>query len=331
MFDGNKTAIGAEVETASFGNSNTFVLRARNEVIVSAGAFHSPQLLMVSGIGPRAQLEAHGISVIADRSGVGANMQDHLDFAPIFYTNLEYGVGSDMDPTTRAMAEASYIANRTGPLTNAGVDYIGWEKLPEPYRTSLSASAKSDLARYPADWPELEYEVTGAHLVGTDASKRYGTIITIPVTPLSRGWVNITSADTRDLPLINPNQLSHPTDRELAVQGFKRARSFFATKAMQPILEGEYAPGTNVTSDEDILQYIMASSYQNWHASCTCRMGKSDDPLAVVDSRARVIGVQSLRVVDASAFALLPPGHPESTVYVLAEKVAADILSQSCS
>jgi len=329
IFDGKKTAIGAQVETASFGNSNTFVLQARNEVIVSAGAFQSPQLLMVSGIGPRAQLEVHGIPVIADRPGVGANMQDHLDFAPIFYTNLEYGVGSDVDPATRAASEESYITNRTGPLTNAGVDYIGWEKLPEPYRSNLSASAKSDLARYPADWPELEYEVTGAHLVGTDASKRYGTIITIPVTPLSRGWVNITSADTRDLPLINPNQLSHPTDRELAVQGFKRARSFFATEAMKPILEGEYAPGENITSDEDILQYIMASSYQNWHASCTCRMGKIDDPLAVVDSRARVIGVQRLRVVDASSFALLPPGHPESTVYVLAEKIASDILDPS--
>ena len=138
----------------------------------------------------------------------------------------------------------------------------------------------------------------------------------IPVTPLSRGWVNITSADTRDLPLVNPNQLSHPSDREMAVQGFKRARSFFNAKAMQPILVGgqEYMPGPNVTSDADILAYIEKSSYQNWHASCTCRMGKVDDPMAVVDTHAKVIGVDRLRVVDASSFAVLPPGHPESTV-----------------
>ncbi|KAK3630748.1 hypothetical protein LTR56_017305 [Elasticomyces elasticus] len=110
------------------------------------------------------------------------------------------------------------------------------------------------------------------------------------------------------------------------LDAFKRARSFFDTSAMQPILLEQYMPGANVTSDDQILQYIMASSYQNWHASCTCRMGRENDSMAVVDSHARVIGVEGLRVVDASAFALLPPGHPESTVYVLAEKIAAEIL-----
>lgn len=162
---------------------------------------------------------------------------------------------------------------------------------------------------------QIEYEVTAAALSGTDPSKRFGTILAIPVSPLSRGYVNITSNSTRDLPLVNPNQLSHPTDRELAVQAFKRARSFFRTEAMKPILVGpEYMPGDNVTSDEDILEYIMKTSYQNWHASCTCRMGRVDDPMAVVDSQARVIGVQGLRVVDSSSFAVLPPGHPQSTV-----------------
>jgi choline dehydrogenase len=116
------------------------------------------------------------------------------------------------------------------------------------------------------------------------------------------------------LPLINPNQLSHPTDREVAVQAFKRARSFFYTRAMRPIVVKEVQPGANVTSDEDILEYIMQTGYQNWHASSTCRMGTREDGMAVVDSRARVIGVGGLRVVDASAFAVLPPGHPQSIV-----------------
>jgi choline dehydrogenase len=98
------------------------------------------------------------------------------------------------------------------------------------------------------------------------------------------------------------------------VQAFKRARSFFETQAMKPVVIREAAPGLNVTSDEDILDYIMANSFQNWHASCTCRMGRRNDSMAVVDSRARVIGVNGLRVVDASSFALLPPGHPQSTV-----------------
>jgi choline dehydrogenase len=95
---------------------------------------------------------------------------------------------------------------------------------------------------------------------------------------------------------------------------FKRARSFFYTEAMKPIVVKEYMPGANVTSDEGIMDYIMATSYQNWHASCTCRMGQTSDPMAVVDTHAKVIGVKGLRVVDASSFALLPPGHPQSTV-----------------
>lgn len=126
--------------------------------------------------------------------------------------------------------------------------------------------------------------------------------------------MNITSNSTRDLPLVNPNHLSHPTDQEVAVQAFKRARSFFHTEAMRPIVVQEAMPGANVTSDEAILEYIMASSYQNWHASCTCRMGRRNDSMAVVDTHAKVIGVKGLRVVDSSSFALLPPGHPQSMV-----------------
>jgi hypothetical protein len=107
------------------------------------------------------------------------------------------------------------------------------------------------------------------------------------VSALSRGWVNITSISTRDLPTVNPNQLSHPTDREIAVQAFKRARSFFETEAMNPVVVRETAPGLNVTSDEAILDYTSSNSFQNWHASCTCRMGRADDPMTVVDSKAK--------------------------------------------
>jgi hypothetical protein len=129
-----------------------------------------------------------------------------------------------------------------------------------------------------------------------------------------RGWISITSNSTLDLPIVNPNQLSHPADREIAMQAFKRARSFFATNAMASVVIKETMPGATFTSDEDMPQYIMKSSYQDLHASCTCRMGNQDDPMAVVDSQARVIGLKGSMVVDASSFALLPPGHPQSTV-----------------
>lgn len=157
-----------------------------------------------------------------------------------------------------------------------------------------------------ADILKVAYEVTAAALTGVGSpSKRYGTIVTVPVSPLSRGYVNITSNSARDLPIVNPNHLSNPTDREVALMAFKRARSFFHTEAMKPIVIEEFMPGANVTSDQDILNSIMATSYQNWHVSCSCRMGKVDDPMAVVDTHAKVIGVEGLRFVDASSFALL--------------------------
>lgn len=218
LFDGNNTASGVQVETGSYGNSNSYTLSARKEVIISAGAFQSPQLLMESGIGPREQLETHGINVLVDRPGVGEDMQDHLDFGPVWEINIENGVAAGADPALEGPIAEEYRVNRTGQLTNAGVDYIGWEKLPEPYRSSLSASAIEALAKFPPDWPDIEYEITAAALTGGDPSKRFGTMLTIPVSPLSRGWVNITSSDTRVLPDVNPNQFFDPTDRELAVQ-----------------------------------------------------------------------------------------------------------------
>ena len=131
-----------------------------------------------------------------------------------------------------------------------------------------------------------------------------------------------------DPPIINPNWLSDPTDQEIAVQSFKRSREIWSVLAQQGLTVGEdeALPGLNVTSDEDILAYIQNSLMTIYHAAATCKMGKVTDKMAVIDSRARVYGVQNLRVVDASAFPFLPPGHPQSTIYALAEKIVADIL-----
>lgn len=156
LFNGNLTATGVELETSSYGNSKSFHLTASKETIISAGAFQSPQLLMVSGIGPREQLESHNIAVLADRPGVGANMEDHLDFAPVWETVVVEDVGSIADPSVNGPLIEEYRVNRTGPFTSPGVDYIGWEKVLEPYRSTLSRGAIADLAQFPADWPEVE-------------------------------------------------------------------------------------------------------------------------------------------------------------------------------
>lgn len=146
----------------------------------------------------------------------------------------------------------------------------------------------------------------------------YVTTAAALIAPLSRGTVDIISDDTTDLPLINPNWLTHPTDVEVAVAGFKRARQLMATKAVSKVIIGEeYFPGQAVKSDADIIAWLRKASNTVFHAACTCAMGKITDPNAVIDSKARVIGVSKLRVVDASSFPFLVPGHPMSTICML--------------
>jgi choline dehydrogenase-like flavoprotein len=150
------------------------------------------------------------------------------------------------------------------------------------------------------------------------------------VAPLSRGTVTISSADTDDLPVVDPKWLTDPADQEVAIAAYKRVRQAFASKAMAVVLADpvEYFPGPNVKTDAQILETIRKTLHTVYHASGTCKMGKSEDPTAVVDSAGRVFGTEGLRVVDASIFALLPPGHPQSTVYMLAEKIASEILGR---
>lgn len=135
------------------------------------------------------------------------------------------------------------------------------------------------------------------------------------VAPLSRGAVTLSSNTTSTLPHINPRYLSSPTDQAVAVAAYKRARQAFSAPSLANIVDGdEYYPGKEIETDEQILECIKGSLQTVWHASCTCKMGKESDEMAVLDERCRVRGVQGLRVVDASSFPFLPPGHPQSTV-----------------
>ncbi|OBT56992.1 hypothetical protein VE04_03390 [Pseudogymnoascus sp. 24MN13] len=152
---------------------------------------------------------------------------------------------------------------------------------------------------------------------------QYATILATLVAPLSRGNITLTSTDTQDLPIINIPALQSPTDQQVAVASYKRVRQACASSFMQKIIIGdEYYPGASVQTDAQILEAIKGTLQTVWHASSTCKMGLSADSMAVVDSHARVYGVKGVRVVDASSFPFLPPGHPRSTIYALAEKIA---------
>lgn len=280
---------------------------------------------MVSGIGPAEILRANSISVISDLAGVGQNLQDQIFF------NVLRGISAPntgtyiATPEQQAFALREYLTNATGPYSSAG-GYLSFEKLPADSRKALSSRTLSLLAKFPSDWPEIEYigsGFPGGYLNLTTVGAISGTLLA----PASRGNVTIKSASIVDPPVVNLNWLSDPADGEVLVAAFKRVREAWNSSAIASIVVGsEITPGEAVSTDAQILEFIRNSSQPIWHASSTCAMGKAGQKTAVVDSKARVFGVTGLRVVDASIIPFTLPGHPQSSVYMLAEKIANDIV-----
>lgn len=215
------------------------------------------------------------------------------------------------------------VANKN---SSAG-GYLSFEKLPAKNRAAFSPRTANLLKQFPADWPEIEYIASGFPS-GNPNFSTIGVISGTILTPSSRGNVTIRSASIEDSPVINLGWLTDPADGEVLVAAFKRAREAWDSKAIADVVVGpEIVPGAAVTSDQDILTYIRNSAQPIWHASSTCAMGKKGDKDAVVDSKARVFGVQGLRVVDNSVIPFSVPGHPQSSIYMLAEKIADNIIN----
>lgn len=328
LFGPNNTATGVLVNSGG----KPFSLMANKEVILAAGAFQSPQMLMVSGIGPAATLSQYNIPVRKDLPGVGQNLWDQPLFGVSYRVNVLSSSEMLNNPSYAAATAEQYLQNQTGPLT-IGPSFLAFENLPAASRVNFSSSTLEGLSKFPADWPEVEYLFQegnpGYNTNYMESDPRdgynYASIATSIIAPSSRGNVTISSADMAVPPIINVNYLSTKEDSEVAVAAFRRVREIFANI---PITIGEeYFPGTQVQTDAEILQLIHESVTQLFHAAATCKMGKSSDPMAVVDSRARVYGTNRLRVVDISAFPFLTPGHPQSGVYMLAEKIADDIVN----
>jgi len=188
LFSENKTATSVMVRT---GTADYF-LTARKEIILSGGAFQSPQLLMVSGIGPAETLAKHNTTLLADRHGVGQNMWDHIDIEVTWKVGLD-GFNT-LANSTFAAQQARLFQNEpaSSMYGSYGADYIGWEKLPEPYRSNLSSTAVSELTAFPADWPEIEYEIASVYMSGVEGDYNgYGTFVIVPVTPTSRGNITL--------------------------------------------------------------------------------------------------------------------------------------------
>ena len=319
LFDDSKKATGVRIGVGDF----EYVLSARKEVVLSAGVTNSPQLLMASGVGPADTLNSLSIPVVANRPAVGQGMQDHVLF------NIVYRVNA---PTLTSLQYPSFAAEQAalysktpaaGMYTSPNTDVLAWEKIPQELRSHWSNSSQSALNAYPADWPEVEYisiptylgDVQDTDSTGPLDGYNYATLTGVLVAPRSRGYVTITSPDTDVAPVINPNYLTEQSDVDIVVAAFKRMRQFYSTETMKNYTIGEeYYPGKNVSTDAEIETHLRGNYSTIWHGSSTCAMGRASDPKAVVDSQARVIGVEGLRIVDASAMPFLPPGHPMSSI-----------------
>ncbi|KAL4940295.1 hypothetical protein BDV06DRAFT_224235 [Aspergillus oleicola] len=327
LFDNDRVATGVRVDS----EGQEYILSARNEVIVSAGALKTPQLLMVSGIGPAENLERHDIPVVVDLQGVGQNLQDHTQAGLSFRVNV----------ATRAsipVREAEMQFNSRPPrgvLTSPGLDVLGWEKVPDNLRINFTNGSESALAEFPEDWPELEYLPTYLYIGdNNDTSPApndgdYFSVSTAVITPLSRGTVDIASDDTFDNPIVDPRWFSHPADVDVAVAGFRRTRELVRTRSLANVTIEEAYPGPEVRTEDEIVEFLRSSSSTVHHYCCTAAMGAQDDSNAVVDTDGRVHGVSGLRVVDASIFPFLTPGHPMSVIYGAAEKIAESIIAEA--
>lgn len=303
--DGRWHARGVEVHT----RRGVQQVQATREVLLTAGAIGTPQLLQLSGIGPGALLREHGIELRHELPGVGENLQDHLQIRAVFSVQ---GV-----PTLNTLANSpwgklriglEYALKRSGPMSMAP--------------SQLGAFTRSSPAH---DWPNVEYHVQPLSLEAFGEPLHRFDAFTASVcnlNPTSRGHVRIRSPRFEDAPRIAPNYLSTPEDRQVAADSLRLTRRIVAQPALAKYRPQEVKPGVQFQSDDDLARLAGDIATTIFHPVGTCRMGAADDPGAVVDARLRVRGVAGLRVVDASVMPTITSGNTNSPTLMIAERAA---------
>ena len=294
-------------------------VRAEREVILSAGAINSPQLLMVSGIGPAAHLAEHGIAVKHDLPAVGQNLQDHICYDHYFAANVPTLNNELGGLIGRGIAGIKYALARRGPLSMSLNQAGGF----------VRSSARHTRPNMQLYFCPLYYEKTtpdSRELMKVSPNPAFSLSIS-PCRPLSRGHVKLRSAAVETAPEIQPNLLAHPDDMAEVLEGVRLMRRYAATAALGAIIRHETKPGPEMQSDKDFENYIRSYTYSIFHPSGTCRMG-SDGRSAVIDSRLKAHGLDGLRVIDASIFPAIPSANTNAPTMMVAEKGAAMILGE---
>ncbi|HVV61709.1 MAG TPA: GMC family oxidoreductase N-terminal domain-containing protein [Pseudolabrys sp.] len=289
--------------------------RCRGEVILAAGAIGSPQLLMLSGIGPAAALSKFGIPVMLDKPGVGANLHDHLQLRMIYKVS---GIKTLNETYAKVFGRIgmglNYVFRRRGPMTMAP--------------SQLGAFTRSDSTQ---DRANIQYHVQPLSLDKFGEPLHPFPAFTASVTnvrPTSRGSLKLKSADPADAPAIDPNYLATPEDRRVAADSIRVTRKIVSQPAMRKYSPLEFLPGASVRDDDEAALEHAAGDIGTtiFHPVGTARMGRDGDAMAVVDARLRVTGVANLRVIDASVMPSITSGNTNSPTMMIAEKGAAMIL-----
>ncbi|MGH1480434.1 MAG: GMC family oxidoreductase [Geminicoccales bacterium] len=280
------------------------------EIVLSAGAIGSPQILQLSGIGPAAPLRELDIKVVHELSGVGANLQDHFQARSVYKCTKPITLNDRVrSPFQKAMMGMEWLIKRTGPLTiGAGQGGIFARTRPE----LVTPDVQFHLILFSADKPgEALHDFSGF------------TASVCQLRPESRGNIMIKSRDPKEHPAIHANYLATETDRQCIVDGLKLARKLAGSEALQPLIAAELEPGTDVVTDDDFLTYARQRGGTIFHPTSTCMMGPSSNPTAVVDNELRVHGLRGLRVADASIMPTVVSGNTNAACIMIGEKLAS--------
>ena len=287
-------------------------ITARREIILSAGALASPQLLMVSGIGAANELQAHGIEVLTELPGVGKNLQDHLQARPVYKTTLST-INTEINSLFKqGLIALQYAMTRSGPMTMAA---------------SLGTAFLK--TRPELETPDIQFHIQPFSASATISKPHEFNAFTASVLqlrPESTGHIELKSADMRDYPAIHPNYLATKTDQDTIVAGIRIARQIARQSPLAEVITEEYTPGPSIPDDDDaaILNWARDTATTIYHPTGTCKMGS--DPMAVVDDRLRVRGIKGLRVADASIMPVIVSGNTNAPSIMIGEKCSDLVL-----
>ena len=309
VFEGLK-AIGVEVEI----DGRIEVVRANREVIVAASAFNSPKILMLSGVGPAAHLKDMGIEVVADRPGVGQNLQDHLEYYHQFKSKLPITLHSKNNWFWKGVVGAQWLFFKTG---------LGTSNQFEAAAFIRSAAG--------VKWPDIQYHFLpiAVSYDGKSAAEGHGFQAHVGYNmSKSRGSVTLRSPDMKDAPVLRFNYMSDPEDWVKFRHAVRVTRQIFSQPAFAPYVDSEIQPGAKVQSADEIDAFLREHLEGAYHPCGTCKMGRVSDPMAVVDPTTKVIGVEGLRVADSSIFPHVTYGNLNGPSIMTGEKAADHILGR---